>query len=179
MLKIANAKHCPECGTKYHTETSGLPEIECKSCEHIQYFNRSSITVLVVPTEEYNAVWLGRRKQNPGKGKWALPAGYSQQGETWRQTGARELFEEMNILVRNPEENIQNIEAETVAGNRGDLIFGIVNPYAVTVGKFMPNKETAERIKFMKGMPELSIAFPFHEKVLKKFFEKKYRFKLK
>lgn len=42
-------------------------------------------------------ILLGRRSQMPNKGRWVIPGGKVEVGESWRMAAARELQEETNI----------------------------------------------------------------------------------
>lgn len=54
----------------------------------------------------YSHVLLVEREWEPHEGKWALPGGHADVGETSRQAGARELGEEVGVYV-NPAHLIQ------------------------------------------------------------------------
>jgi len=46
---------------------------------------------------------LEKRKEMPGKGKWTIPGGLVELGESSEQTVIREVEEETNLLVQDPE----------------------------------------------------------------------------
>ena len=46
---------------------------------------------------------LVKRKEMPGKGKWTIPGGLVELGESSEQTVIREVEEETNLLVQDPE----------------------------------------------------------------------------
>ncbi len=46
-----------------------------------------------------DAVLLVRRAQAPRKGQWSIPGGMQEVGETAKQTGIREVFEETGIEI--------------------------------------------------------------------------------
>jgi ADP-ribose pyrophosphatase YjhB (NUDIX family) len=46
-----------------------------------------------------DGVLLGRRLNEPGRGRWALPAGYVDRGEALEAAAAREAREELNVDV--------------------------------------------------------------------------------
>ena len=62
---------------------------------------------------------LEKRRSNPGKGKWSIPGGIVELGETLEQTVIREVKEETNLDVERPEhidivDNIEFDENDTI-----------------------------------------------------------------
>jgi ADP-ribose pyrophosphatase YjhB (NUDIX family) len=50
-----------------------------------------------------NKILLEKRKNQPGKGKWSIPGGIVELGEEVQKTAIREVKEETNLKVENPE----------------------------------------------------------------------------
>lgn len=50
---------------------------------------------------EYNEIVLVKRKHNPEKGKWALPGGHLEFGESLEEAVVREVKEETNLNLGN------------------------------------------------------------------------------
>jgi ADP-ribose pyrophosphatase YjhB (NUDIX family) len=70
----------------------------CKDCAYILYENPVP-AVAVVLLEDGN-VLLAKRKFEPKKGMWSLPAGFVEYEETPRQTAVREIKEETGLDIR-------------------------------------------------------------------------------
>ncbi len=91
-------KHfCPRCGSKL--ETRCLEDRErgfCPACRVVHYENPVPATAVVVFNER-NELLLVRRAVEPGKGKWCLPGGFQEMGETPEQCALRELKEETGL----------------------------------------------------------------------------------
>ena len=93
-------KHCRECGTpvRYRLPDDGdtRERAICTGCDTVHYENPLNV-VGTVP-------WLGdrvllcRRNIEPRWGKWTLPAGFMELGETTAQGAARETREEAGAL---------------------------------------------------------------------------------
>jgi len=89
-------KHCRNCGTAviYRLPDDGdtRERAICSSCQTIHYENPLN----VVGTVPYLAekVLLCKRNIEPRWGKWTLPAGFMELGETTQQGAARETEEE-------------------------------------------------------------------------------------
>ncbi|KAK9805850.1 hypothetical protein WJX73_008000 [Symbiochloris irregularis] len=90
---------CRHCGS---TVDLAIPETEhvwrhvCtnSSCGKIEY--RNPVTVVGTIVEHEGKVLLCRRAIEPCKGRWTLPAGFQELGESAAQGAARETLEEAN-----------------------------------------------------------------------------------
>lgn len=66
------------------------------------YPNRPILGVGVVIIRD-GKILLERRKNEPGRGKWSIPGGIVELGESLEQTVARETREETGLSVSDPE----------------------------------------------------------------------------
>lgn len=62
------------------------------------YYADPKLAVAVV-IERDGGVLLGRRLNEPGRGRWSLPAGYVDRGETVEAAAVREAREELTVDV--------------------------------------------------------------------------------
>lgn len=180
-MVMAEYRFCPHCGQKYAPGSHYITHVTCSACGRSVAFNRVSVTALLVPNLDYSALHLCKRSEtmDTAPNKWSLPSGYSQHGETVRITGSRETNEEIQILVRNPECSIRIIDAQTATNKRNDVIFGLVDPRAVTVYPFEPNSEASERLLLTRcahRARRLHMAFPMHTSVIDRFFVGEFRY---
>lgn len=89
-------KHCRECGTTVHYRLPDDGDTKlraiCTACHTVHYENPLN----VVGTVPYlgDQVLLCKRNIEPRKGKWTLPAGFMELGESTSQGAARETTEE-------------------------------------------------------------------------------------
>lgn len=88
-------KYCSSCGGRV---TYKIPEGDnrerfiCEACDTIYYSNPKTV-VGTIPVWE-GKILLCRRAIEPALGKWTLPAGYLENGETLAEGAARETREE-------------------------------------------------------------------------------------
>lgn len=92
-------KHCRECGAAvvYRLPDDGdtKPRAICTVCQTVHYENPLNV-VGTVPVwgEQGEYVLLCKRNIEPRWGKWTLPAGFMEMGETMAEGAARETREE-------------------------------------------------------------------------------------
>lgn len=91
-------KFCPICGRGSLTigDIDGRKRHKCTSCGWIDYRNPVPVSCALV-SKEPESVLLIQRNIDPGRGKWALPGGFVELGETAEQAGKRELAEETGL----------------------------------------------------------------------------------
>ncbi|HSQ35065.1 MAG TPA: thiamine phosphate synthase [Candidatus Binatia bacterium] len=88
---------CPSCGRKLEERLlEGKERAYCANCRRPVYENPVPATA-VVAFNERNELLLVQRGQDPGKGKWCLPGGFQEMGETPEQCAEREFKEETGL----------------------------------------------------------------------------------
>jgi ADP-ribose pyrophosphatase YjhB (NUDIX family) len=97
-------QHCRACGApvRYRLPDDGdtKPRAVCTACHTIHYENPLNVVGTVPvwgPTGEQ--VLLCKRNIEPRKGKWTLPAGFMELGETTAEGAARETDEEAGAQI--------------------------------------------------------------------------------
>lgn len=93
-------KFCSNCGAPVSVQTpegDDRPRYVCAACKTVHYQN--PIMVVGCIPEYDNRVLLCRRAIEPQYGKWTLPAGYLEKGETLMQGAIRETREEAGARV--------------------------------------------------------------------------------
>lgn len=101
MTHIA-PRFCSQCGSRQ--VVNRVPEGDdhlrdvCDACGHIHYFN-PKIVVGALPVWQ-DKVLLCKRAIEPRHGKWTLPAGFMEEGETLEEGASRETLEEANARIR-------------------------------------------------------------------------------
>jgi len=92
--------YCPKCSTKLEKkEIDGILRNHCPKCPYIQYIN--PLPCVAVLIEQNGKVLIGKRSQNSIEGgKWGIPCGFVEYGESHLEAARREVFEETNLEVK-------------------------------------------------------------------------------
>jgi ADP-ribose pyrophosphatase YjhB (NUDIX family) len=158
--------YCSHCGTSV---AQHIPEGDdrlryiCRACGRI-YYQNPKMVVGCIPRWE-NKVLMCRRNIEPQKGKWTLPAGYLENGETVMQGACRETLEEAGAVV---------------ADLRPYLLFDIVHVNQIYLmfrarmqaPDFKATPESAEVVLMrQEEIPWDEIAFRAIESTLRHYFE--------
>jgi 8-oxo-dGTP diphosphatase len=92
-------RYCPHCGAVLdEVDDGGKTRMKCSDCGFIQYINPSPAAGILVRDDE-GRVLLVRRKIDPFRGLWTMPAGFIEYGEEAAGTAVRELEEETGLVI--------------------------------------------------------------------------------
>ncbi|MEM9161100.1 MAG: NUDIX domain-containing protein [Verrucomicrobiota bacterium] len=95
---IEHFEFCPACGAKSISFIRDVG-IRCSECDFELYFNPNSSAATLI--EDANGKLLViRRAKEPAKGKYGLPGGFVDIGETAESTARREAKEEVNLDIK-------------------------------------------------------------------------------
>lgn len=87
---------CPRCGAR--NGTPGSVPFRCGECGFTAWFGPvAAVGGLILNAA--NELLLVRRAREPGKGKWGLPGGFVDRGETIEEGLIREVAEETTLRV--------------------------------------------------------------------------------
>ena len=158
--------YCSNCGDtiKFCTPAGDdRPRYLCESCGTV-YYENPKIVVGCIP-EKDRKILLCRRAIEPRSGKWTLPAGYLENGETVAQGAQRETLEEagakIEILAPYALFNICYV-------NQIYLMFRA----RLLDGTFKAGSESTEvRLFLEEDIPWDQIAFTVIEKTLRLYFK--------
>jgi len=163
--------HCRQCG---HSVERRIPDdgdtrerAVCPACHTIHYENPLNV-VGTVPVWQ-DRVLLCKRNIEPRWGKWTLPAGFMELGETTAQGAARETVEEAGA----------QFELEDLFTVMSVPRVGQVHLYyraRLTSERFEPGHETLEARLFREeDIPWEELAFRTVRETLQRFFEDRRR----
>lgn len=89
-------RFCPRCGSE--SLAAGEVPFRCAQCEYAFFFGPVTAVGGILP-DERGRVLLIRRARNPGRGRFGLPGGFVDRGESGETALRREVQEELNLEV--------------------------------------------------------------------------------
>ncbi|MER7109222.1 NUDIX domain-containing protein [Streptomyces sp. NPDC000229] len=149
--------HCTSCGAPYPAG-SGWPRT-CPACGAVAYRNPLPVAVALLPaTDAYGTgLVVITRTIEPQRGGIALPGGFIDHAEDWRDAVVRELREETGIVA-----SARDVRpADVMSSPAGHLLlFGLLPERPATdLPPSAPTEETAGH-HLLRAPAEL--AFPLH-----------------
>ena len=93
--------YCPRCGSEQF-KINGERSRHCSNCDLTYYANTSASTAAIIINSK-GEVLLTTRAFNPAKGMLDLPGGFVDMNETAEDAIIREIKEELNIDIKNPQ----------------------------------------------------------------------------
>lgn len=92
------AHYCPQCGSPLEqVELHGRLRPVCPACHYVVYYDPKVAVVVFI--EQDDKVLLVQRDNEPGRGKWAMPAGFVEYDEAPIDAAVRETLEETGLNV--------------------------------------------------------------------------------
>ncbi|GGR00405.1 NUDIX domain-containing protein [Kitasatospora griseola] len=160
--------HCHWCGTPYPAGTATWPR-SCPGCQEISYRNPLPVTVALLPIHHPDGdtrLTVIRRTIEPGYGELALPGGYVDYGESWQQAAVRELREETGILADAADARLVSTDSDT----RGGFLCLFALLPARNLADLPPSVPTDETEGWQLATADTPLAFPFHTRVARSWF---------
>src|SRR5262249_39273074 len=117
--------HCSYCGTRYPDGVS-WPRT-CTNCGETTWSNPLPVAVVLQPValdDGRTGVVLIRRDIEPFRGELALPGGFIETGESWREAAIREFSEETGIRAEPGE--VQLFDVHSSFNGFSLLVFGLL-----------------------------------------------------
>lgn len=91
---------CQRCGAHVgQRELYGRLRPHCPACQYTYFYDPKLAAAVIVEIE--GRIVMQRRSVDPGAGKWSLPSGFVDRGEIVTEAAAREVFEEVGLVVEN------------------------------------------------------------------------------
>ncbi|WP_336323129.1 NUDIX domain-containing protein [Streptomyces lavendofoliae] len=163
------ASHCTSCGAP-HPAGSGWPRV-CPACGAVAHRNPLPVAVALLPVTDAHGTGLVviTRTIEPQRGGVALPGGFIDHSEDWRDAVVRELGEETGIEAAAADVTL----ADAMSSPAGHLlVFGLL-PERPAAG-LPPSAATDETAGYHLLRAPAELAFPLHTAVVANWFAGRY-----
>jgi 8-oxo-dGTP diphosphatase len=159
-------KYCPRCGAEMVERTvDHKTRKACPVCDYVFYHNPVPAAGVVIEKEE--KILLVKRKFEPYKGDWCLPAGFMEYDESPEQCAIRETKEELGVDVE-----LDGLYG-VYSGKDDPRTHAVLVMYWAKIigGELKPGDDAEEIRYFAKNEVPPNIAFLAHRQIIKEFFE--------
>jgi 8-oxo-dGTP diphosphatase len=93
---LQDVRFCPRCAAE--AKVTYPRSIVCPSCGYAAFFNPKPVAC-AIPVNQQDEIILMRRATEPGYGRWTMPGGFVDLGESVPEAARREVREELDIDV--------------------------------------------------------------------------------
>jgi ADP-ribose pyrophosphatase YjhB (NUDIX family) len=91
---LEDVELCPRCGST--AEVDFPRSLRCPRCGYAAFFNPKPVGCAIAQ-EPDGSIWLVKRGHEPGQGRWSMPGGFVDLGESVETAVVREIEEEMCV----------------------------------------------------------------------------------
>jgi ADP-ribose pyrophosphatase YjhB (NUDIX family) len=152
--RAAEYKFCVRCGHALELRpVEGALRPICPACGKIHFIDPKVAVAILI--ERAGELLLIRRKGDPEKGKWSMPAGFVDAGEDPARAAEREAWEETGLQVRVGA--LLDVIPKSEAAEGADIL--IVYRAEVIGGALAPGDDAAEVGYFGRSALPAELAF--------------------
>jgi len=159
--------HCTYCGARW-PEGLAWPRT-CATCSETTWSNPLPVAVVLLPVSYADGgtgVVVVRRDIEPYRGELALPGGFIETGESWREAAVRELQEETSLSAEPAEVGLFDVHSSYNGYTL--LVFGVLPPRPAD--SLPPSAPTDEATEWLVVTEPTSLCFPTHTAALADYF---------
>lgn len=154
-------RFCPRCGAEFTLRTlERVERLVCPRCGFVFYRNPTPAAAIIVCRR--GEILLTRRRFEPRRGDWSLPAGFIEYDESPEQTAVREAKEETNLDVK-----LTRLHG-VYSGRDDPRVHVVLIVYeAEVIGGELRAGDDAEEARFfpLQALPD-NIAFRSHRQIV-------------
>jgi ADP-ribose pyrophosphatase YjhB (NUDIX family) len=165
LRKDEDFRYCPRCSAELIKKRvdHNLRKV-CPVCGFVLYRNPAPAAGVII--EKEGQILLVRRKYNPYKGDWCLPAGFIEYGESPEHCTVREVKEETNLEIK-----LTGLFG-VYSGSDDPRTRAILIVYLgeILSGEPKPGDDAAETKFFSSENIPQNIAFQSHRQALRDYF---------
>jgi ADP-ribose pyrophosphatase YjhB (NUDIX family) len=172
-MRPVKDRFCSFCGTAYAEALTYPRRCPNGACGVEVWANPIPVCVLLVPVRvgEATGLLVLRRGIEPQKGMLALPGGFLEEHETWQEGAARELREELDVVVAPDGIDPLWFSSSAPRPNRVLLFATAAALDEAELPPFTPNHETVERgLVFGPDGLDQVIGFSLHTEAARRWF---------
>ncbi len=156
-------RFCPICGKALaHDHDGQSAQPHCASCRRFYYLNPVPATCCFVARSD-GALLFARRAVAPCKGRWCLPGGYLELGETAEEGALRELREETNL--RASRVRLLGVSTHPSPVSGAVMVLGYVVEDWTGLGGMRPDTDASE-LRFFRLEERPALPFAVHRDLL-------------
>jgi ADP-ribose pyrophosphatase YjhB (NUDIX family) len=159
---LEDVSFCPRCGAE--ADVRFPRSITCPRCGYGAYYNPKPVAC-AIPVDEAGRLILMRRATEPALGRWTMPGGFVDLGESVEDAAVRECREELAIEVE--------LDALVGVYSRAEDRIVVVVYGARARGTPRPTEEALEVRAFVPSeVPWFELAFWSDERALREFLSR-------
>ncbi|ANW22091.1 NUDIX domain-containing protein [Streptomyces clavuligerus] len=170
--RVPKDSYCGDCGAPHRPRgTAADWPRTCPACGATAYRNPLPVAVALQPARDADGSGLVVvvRSIEPQLGGTALPGGFIDHGEDWRDAVARELREETGIGTAAADVRL----ADVLSSPHGHLlVFGLLP--TLPVESLPPSRPTDETTGWKLLRTPVELAFPLHTTAVRRWFLHRY-----
>lgn len=166
---MARDTFCSHCGTRF-ADTTEYPRT-CGGCGLQVWANPLPVAVVLLPViDGARRGLLVVRRAIPPVGRLALVGGFVEEHESWQACAARELYEEVGVVIE-PARLEPWWYASSAPRPDRVLLFSLAPAMeAHALPPFTPNAEAADRGIFFGARGGEELGFPVHAEAARRYF---------
>jgi ADP-ribose pyrophosphatase YjhB (NUDIX family) len=93
---LEDVRFCPRCSQP--ARVTFPRELRCTVCDYHALWSPEPVAA-AIPRDDEGRIWLLRRTQHEGAGRWTFPGGYVELGESVEAAAVRETREELEMDI--------------------------------------------------------------------------------